>query len=256
MVRIKKKEIEQDKFITYSMNALNWVKDNSQTVFAILIGIALGLAVIFFYRSYKAESKQASIDLLNEADAMYYKNVTSISQDTFSENQEPVISDLNSVELEEAISNYDELIEEYPSSNSATFALLNKGNAAFLAKKFEIAIESYKEFLGRNFDSPLNEIAQENLIAAFIEKKDYASAAKEIKKFVKKSRRDEFKSKLLFRLGNIYELQKDIPTAIETYKKITEEYSETSISNKASSQIKLIESKEASSSESEIKLED
>jgi predicted negative regulator of RcsB-dependent stress response len=241
MVRIKKKEIEQDKFITYCMNVISWIKENSQTFFAILIGIALGIAVIFFYKSYKSESQQASVDLLNKADEMYYRNISAISEKPSSETKEPVSSGLNTVELDEAIKKYDDLIEEYPSSYAAEFALLNKGNAAFLTKKFDVAINAYNEFLGKNVDSPINEIVQENLISAYIGKKDYDTSIKEINNFIKKSKRDEFKAGLLLRLGNIYEFKNDTQNAINTYKKITEEYKDSPSSNQATSQLKLLE---------------
>jgi len=251
MVRIKKKEVEQDKFITLVTKTLDWVKSNSQTVLAILVGIALGIAVTFFYRSYKAESYQASLELLNQADELYYRNVKALSGRTAEGSKETKsINPLNKVELEEAIEKYDELIEEYPSTSAASFALFNKGNAAFLAEKYDVAIEAYKEFLNRmKTSSPIKEIAQENLIISYIEKKDYDSAIKEIKKDFKQSRRDEFKAKLLFRLGKIYESQGKSEEAIKTYKKIEEEFKETTLSSKASTRLNYLE---ASSPESQI----
>ncbi|MCP4651640.1 MAG: hypothetical protein GY853_16385, partial [PVC group bacterium] len=69
------------------------------------------------------------------------------------------------------------------------------------------------------------------------EKKDYENAIKEANSFIKQSRDDEFKASLLFRIGRIYEIQGKLKDAEDTYKKITEEYSETAMNSKATSQL-------------------
>jgi tetratricopeptide (TPR) repeat protein len=234
MARLKKKEIQQDKFISYVADTIKWVKANTQTVLSVTLGIALGIALILFYRSYKAENIQASLELLAKGDVLYQKNIDAITGNLGENSDKPkTISPINNVEIEEAIGKYNEVIEEYPSSNAAAFAMLDKGNALFLSKKYDDAIKAYTGFLDKRIDSPFTDTARENLIIAYMEKKDYATAKKEAETFIKQTTITEFKARLTYRLGQICDLMGNSKEAKELYKKITEEYKDTAISREA-----------------------
>ena len=62
--RITKKQLKEDKFITYSVKARDWVEENSKFVFGGLVAVVVIVAALFiFMNSRKSAEAQASVDL-------------------------------------------------------------------------------------------------------------------------------------------------------------------------------------------------
>jgi len=136
---------------------------------------------------------------------------------------------LSKQELEkEVIALLDDVIVKYPKTTSGKRALFYKGYILYNTEKYDEAIKQFKLFVSKFSNHILCGKAYYLLSYCYTNKNDNDNAIKSLKVFEGKLKESYYAPLGLYRLGSIFEMKGDKVNAVKYYKKIIDEYSDSS----------------------------
>ncbi len=154
--RLKKKELKQDKFVMATIEAKAFVEENASKILYAVLGILVIAILAYFYVQSKATAEQTALALLSRAEIELQNN-----------------------QNENAISIYQEIIDQYDGTNAAGIAtytlakLYREDNDPVMAKTyFKKYIDDYS---GKNI---LMQAALAGYADCLFAEKNYEDAAK------------------------------------------------------------------------------
>lgn len=126
-----------------------------------------------------------------------------------------------------AIAGYKDVIAQYPRSHAAITARYKLANLYVGRKQTDLAIPMYEEFLAKaDSDNDLVSLAYNGLGYCFESNKDFDKALIQYEKAIKASGAASFEALYLGSIARVYEEMKNIPKAVEFYKKALEKTSD------------------------------
>ncbi|RMF65549.1 MAG: tetratricopeptide repeat protein [Calditrichaeota bacterium] len=153
--RLTKRQIKQDKFVTYYFKAQDYIVRNTRTILSGAAAIVVLLVAIFIYSSKQAEKEKEAVVQLTKARIEY-----------FAGKYDAAIPLLNNV------------VESYGGTRSAKEGLFYLANAYFFTQKYDEARQAFEKFLDESDDDILNASAMAGIAACLEETGKYLEAAK------------------------------------------------------------------------------
>ncbi len=127
--RITKKEMKQDKFVTYSLKVSEWIQKHLKEILMAAGGVILIAVILFFVFSSKAKSERKAAELLGKANMQ-----------------------LQAGSIEAAVSDLQTVVNKYGGTGSAeqaifflAYANFYTGNYVQAQSLFEKYLQKYKE---------------------------------------------------------------------------------------------------------------
>ncbi len=200
--RLTKKELKEDKLVTFYFNAQDWVENNSKILFIGIGAIVVVLLLSFYVISSKQKAESsASVEL---AIAM-----RSISSNDY-ESAKPVLQNI---------------ISSYGSTQSGKLAKYYLGNALFQTGDYEQAEKHFSDFAkGFKGDDYVKASAMAAVAACHEQLKDYEKAAQQYVKTANKFPESFTASENLLKAANCYSLAGNPQKAAELYDTIVHDY--------------------------------
>ena len=127
--RLTKRQIKEDKFVTFYFKAQDYLKQNSR---AIMYGIGAAVLITlagFIYSKKQAEKEASAVVELTKAKLAYFEN-----------------------DYAKAIPILKDLVENYDGSKGSNEGLFYLANAYYELKNYVNAERRYKQFLGKGND--------------------------------------------------------------------------------------------------------
>ncbi|UCB52797.1 MAG: tetratricopeptide repeat protein [Candidatus Zixiibacteriota bacterium] len=130
--RITKKEMKQDRFVTYSLQVSQWIQKHLNEVLMAAGGVVLVTAVLFFIFSSQAKRERKAAELLGKANFA-----------------------LQSGDMGGAVQDLQTVVNKYGSTRSAGQAAFYLAYAYFYAKDYVQAQSLFEKYVQKYKDDPL-----------------------------------------------------------------------------------------------------
>jgi TolA-binding protein len=130
--RITKKEMKQDKFVTYSLQVSEWIQKHLNEVLMAAGGVVLVTAVLFFIFSSQAKRERTAAELLGKANLA-----------------------LQSGNIGGAVDDLQTVVNRYGSTKSAGQAAFYLAYAYFYAKDYVQAQSLFEKYVQKYKEDPL-----------------------------------------------------------------------------------------------------
>ncbi len=209
--KITRKEIKQDKFVTYYFKALELYRTRQKEITYGLLAVVVLIAFGFYYVSSKRAAEQKAAVELARAKAAYADENYDVAIDVLTQ-----------------------LTNNFSSTKSAAVGTIYLARA-FLAKKDYDQAEAYfQKYLDDYGDDPILSLAAyEGIAVTYDERGDYARAAELYEKAAQKFP-DSFKApELLLAAGRCYKAADKKEDARRVLKKVVEKYADSQSVNDA-----------------------
>ncbi len=208
--RLTKRQIKEDKFVTFYFKVQDFISQNSRYVMWGLIGIPVVIFASFVLSRIQKEKEQSANIELSKARIEY-----------FAKNHETAITTLNN------------LVENYGGTKAGEKGLFYLANAHYMSKNFDEADEYFTKFLGESSDSDLTVSALAGVAACQEEKGDFSAAAETYKKAADKYEDGFMAPQNLYDSARCFYLSGKIKEATGILTKLIEKYSGSQIKNEA-----------------------
>jgi len=129
--RITKKEIKEDKFVTFTFKLNEWIREHLNQVLMVGGGVILVGVIVFFVISSKSKREENAADLLGKAGM-----------------------ELQTGELGTAVSDLQKVINQYGSTESAKRATFLLASAYYYAKDYNQAQSFFEKSLDKYKNEP------------------------------------------------------------------------------------------------------
>lgn len=217
------KQTNKDIFLSFFQKAVEKVQSHKKQVFlGVLVVIAIGLFVFLFFRRRNEINLQAA-DILSNAQGYHSKK-----------------------EYTQAISLYDEIINNYPQSQVIGLAFLFKGDVLYEEGKYKEAAAVYKKRLNQHKKSSIVPFVEINLGNCYEEEGNWEEALKIYEKFVERNTEHMLVPSVYQAIGRCCEQLDKKELAISTYQKIVALYSDTQWEKLAKFKLEELETKNQS----------
>ncbi len=216
--RLTKREIKEDKFITYTLIASNVFRHNVRYVLgAVAVVVVIALAASIFYSISKSREAKAS-ELIAEARISLFSG-----------------------RKEEAVDIYNNLVENYSGTDAYSKAVLELGNMYFEDSLYEEAIDVFQKLADKARKDDIIAYSAGSGIAACLENLgNYDEAGERYLNFVEKYPKSAFAPSALFDASRCFSLAGNYESARHSLEKLSEEYSESMIAYKAQAKLRML----------------
>jgi len=200
--RITKKQLKEDKLVTFYFQATSWIEKNSKYIYMGLGAILLVVVLLFVNaRAKKSSESSASVEL-SRATRAY-----------------------ESGDYKNAITQLSNLVENYGGTRSGILSLLYLANSFYQNGDTENAIKNYKEFYSKfSGDEHLLASAMGGIAACLEQEKKYREAAEQYEKIVHKYPKAVQAPYFLLRSGRCFTLANDNGKAKQQFEKLVKDY--------------------------------
>lgn len=140
--RITKKEIKEDKFVTYTLKLNEWIREHLNQVLIMAGGVVLVAVIIFFVFSSKAKKERNAAELLGKAGI-----------------------ELQTGDLGAATGDLQKVINQYGNTESSGKATFLLASAYFYARDYNQAQSFFEKYLDKFKNDPLTRAAAQAGIA-------------------------------------------------------------------------------------------
>lgn len=208
--RITKRQLKEDKFVTYYFKAIDFVEKYSRHIVIGLGAVVLVSAALFYHTKKQAEKDASAVVELSKAHQEYassnYESATVILKN---------------------------LIENYGGTKSAELAKFYLANNYFELKSHSEAEKYYRDFADDNDDDVLTASALAGVAACLEEQGKFAEAADMYKKIADEYPDGVFAAENLFHSARCYLLAGNQQAARDTLSKLREKYPDSTLENDA-----------------------
>ncbi len=200
--RITKKQLKEDKLVTFYFKATSWIERNSKYIYMGLGAVVLVVLLLYVNaRSKRTSESNASVELLRATRAYESGN------------------------YQNAITQLSNLVENYGGTRSGTLSLLYLANSFYQTGDIENAKKNYQKFASEfSGDEHLLASAIGGVAACLEQEKKYLEAAEQYERIVRKYPKTVQAPYFLLRAGRCFALADDTSKAREQYEKIVKEY--------------------------------
>jgi predicted negative regulator of RcsB-dependent stress response len=199
--RITKKQLKEDKLVTFYFQASDWLQQNSQYLLwgvVALVLVASG-AFYYFYTSANAE-RDASVELA-KASRSYEGN-----------------------DYQNAIAQLSNLVDNYGGTTSGKIGRFYLANSFYMTKDYENAEKNFKKFIsGFSGDEHFLAAAEGGLASTLVQRNHPAEAAKAFEKAATRYT-SVLAPGFLLQAGRCYTTAGDKAKAREMYDKVIKDY--------------------------------
>lgn len=152
--RITKKEIKQDKFVTFSLKVSEWIQKHLNQVLMVAGGLVVVVVVVVFLISSKSKKERMAAELFGRANL-----------------------ELQAGDIGTALSDLQTLVNQYGSSKNAGQATFYLASAYFYAKDYTQAQVWFEKYLDQYSDDVLTtSSAKAGVADCYLQKGDYLLA--------------------------------------------------------------------------------
>lgn len=200
--RIKKKDLKEDKLVTFYSRARRWTENNMRIISGASIGIIVVIiALVVFSNRREAKSAEASILFVQARQLYRDRNYT------------------------EALQQFSQLVESYGNTMSGKIGRLYQGKCFFEKDDYENAYKQFRAFASTIKGSDHFKMSGLVNAAACLEQQEkYEQAAAEFRAAAKKYPESSFAPYALLKAGQNYDQLEDHEQAGQLYEKIVQEY--------------------------------
>ncbi len=208
--RITKRQIKEDKFVTYYFKTTDFIQQYSRQIIWAVSGIAVVFIVFFIYSKKRAEKEQNAIVDLTKSKVEYFNN-----------------------NYESAVNILQNLVDSYGDTKSGKTGAFYLANAYFNLEKYDEAEKYFKEYLDGNSDDILEASAISGVASCLEEQGKFAEAAEMYEKAADQFSDGFMAPDNLFNSARCLVLAKDTEAASIILYQVLEKYSESQIKNDA-----------------------
>lgn len=202
--RFSKKDLKEDKLVTYYFQVQDWFEANAKLVYGVLaVIIVLVGAYIYYDNSLEKAEQLASVDL---SKAMRVYEASDYSN---------------------AITLFSNLVEEYGSTTSGKLGKFYLANSFYKIGDYTNAKEYFKKSVsGLKSDDHLAAAAAAGVAACMEQEENFAEAAKTFENVAKKYSKTPLASHYVFKAARCYTLAENKDKAASLYDQIISDYSD------------------------------
>ncbi len=208
--RITKRQLKEDKFVTYYFKAIDYVENYSRHILIGLGAIVLISAALFYHSQKQAEKDAKAVVELTKANQEYatanYERATVILKN---------------------------LLETYGSTKSGKLAKFYLANNYFELKNYSDAEKYYRDFSDDSDDDVLIASALSGAAACLEEQGKFSDAADMYKKTADKYEDGVFAAENLYHSARCYVLSGNQQEAREMLNRLLEKHPDSAIENDA-----------------------
>ncbi|MGQ9629979.1 MAG: tetratricopeptide repeat protein [bacterium] len=139
-----------------------------------------------------------------------------------------------------AIEAYKDFLGRYPNHDYAPLVLKNIGDCYYHLKNFSSAIEVYNDFLNRYPENKMRGEVLYRLGRSYTRRGDYEMAISAYQKVVE-IRENPLSDDAQFQIAIVYQIRGDIASAMATYKRMPIDFPQSPLVEKANVQISLLD---------------
>lgn len=205
-----RQELKRDLLQEWVKKSVEWIAAHRQTFFSIVGTLAVSIAVIAFI-------------IVN------FKNLRTQAWERYSSGQNWMLAN----QPDNAMSFFNDVIQNYARTPAAIHALLAKGDLLYQQRKYAEAIESYRQCLDKKPSKMILPLVLSGLGSAQEDQGDFAAAITTYKQFVSEFPDHFLAPKMYEALARVYEVSLNPDAAKEIYEKIIVAFPGTYWSEKA-----------------------
>ncbi len=200
--RVEKKQMKEDKLVTFWFKAMEWIEQHQQYVLGGLAAVVLFVAGGFFYKNYKADQEQRASVMFANAKRLY-----------------------DSQNYNAAVDTLVRLTNDFSGTPSAGLGTIYLANAVMFKKDYPVAEHYYRTYLDDYDDDPILSVAASAGVAGtFDERGDYARAAELYEQAAKKFSESYRAPQLLMDAARCYRLAQKGESALKVLSQLVEKY--------------------------------
>jgi TolA-binding protein len=219
--KMKKKEIKEDKFVKFTLEAKSYVEENAKQVMTIAGGIIALILMIMFYVYVHNGTVTDATTLYGKATLEY-----------------------QAMNYSKAKGFLEKLVEEYDGTDAADRGKFLLGNIYYKEKNIADAKKYFQDFVDSYSDSDiLLASGYAGLASCYAFEKDYGSAAEYYEKAYKAIGKLPEGANFLYLAGLNYRKAGDFENAKEAFRKVSEEYKNSERSFDAKEELILLAKK-------------
>ncbi|MFQ5822749.1 MAG: tetratricopeptide repeat protein [bacterium] len=208
--RLTKRQIKEDKLVTYYFTANEFLKQNSRLIGTGVFILIISVFVIFLYERNKQDKENQATVQLTKATAEY-----------FQKNYESTVKLLTNLE------------ENLGGTKSAKVATYYLANSYYQLKKYKEAKKFFRKYLERGGDDILEASALSGIAACYEEEGNYVEAAKTYKKAADKYSDGFMAPQNLYNAARCFALADNKEAASNLLSKLIEKYSNSNLKTPA-----------------------
>lgn len=215
---LSKKELKEDKLVTFYAKATAWLENYKTYLIAGLAAvIVLALGVFFYFQSSQSSEKSASVELAKATRAYESGN------------------------LQSAIPMLSNLVKSHGRTTSGKIARFYLANAFFQSKDYDNATINYQKFIDSfSGDEHFQAAAHGGLAASLEEKKQYAEAAAAYSKAAEKYADTVHAPLFLFKAGRCYQQAGKPEQSKILFQRIVDEFPKSAEKDEAVLQLAML----------------
>ena len=216
--RITKKELKEDKLVTYTFKLNAFIRENARRIGTIVLGSVAVILIISFIHSSQKRSETESMSEVGIAQMLYQQG------------------DFNNAKIA-----FDRIVNEYDGTEGAGMAVYFAGDCCFKLGEFAAARDYFERYLDDYKNNNILTASAISGIAACLEEDgNYLQAVEQYKQALDKFP-DSFNApKYLIDMGRCYELAGIKDEAEKAYKRVIEDYSSSIYTRKAALALDLL----------------
>ncbi len=153
--RLTKRQIKEDKLVTYYFQATDFLQRHSRNLLTALGAVVIVVMAVFLYANQKEKKEQDAVVALMEAKTEYFNG-----------NYQGAAEKLQSI------------VTTYEGTESATTALFYLGNAQFQLKRYQEARAAFQDYLDNGDDAIFRVSAAAGIAACLEEMGELEAAAR------------------------------------------------------------------------------
>lgn len=141
--------------------------------------------------------------------------------------------------FQEAIQQYDRLLEQYDKSPHILQAIFERGQSLVALKQFDDAAETFKVLLAQGGDSRFAAAAQRHLAAISLHRSDFKDAARRFRRVARATKGSEGEAEALFQQGQALMSARDFAAAERVFKKLIKKFPSHTRANAAGAHVSI-----------------
>lgn len=209
--RIKKKDLKEDKLVTFYSNARRWIENNSRIIMGGGIGVVVVIIALTIF-SNRREDMQAQASVLFVQAKQFYEDNN----------------------YTEALQEFSKLVENYGGTVSGEIGQLYQGKCFYEKSDYANAYKQFKSFASSVDGSDHFKMSGYLNAAACLEQQEkFEEAAKEFENAAKKYPETTLAPFALLKAGQNYDALENYEKAGQLYEKIVQQYSNSDEKNDA-----------------------
>jgi len=207
--RLTKRQIKQDKFVTFYFKAQDYLAENSRTILYTAGAIVLILVAIFIYNRKQQEKEQNAVMELTKAKREYFSNNYGTAI--------PVLQNLT---------------QTYSGTESAEVGLYFLASAYYAQGDYSKAEQTFNQFLDASDDKILSAAAVSGVAACLEEQGKFAEAAERYREAA--TEYDNFmRPEYMYDSARCYVLAGNKDVARQVLNRLIEDYSDSRVTDDA-----------------------